>query len=276
MGFVLEKGARYEMPVTFGPVPLDEIRYDDVISIGVRFRTTSESIERVLPPGLIPAEDPVVTIRRQHIGKSSFLAGKPYNIVSVTVAARFPGADGIEPLDGGYGVVLWEDDVYSIIVGREPFGVPKIYAVCSPIELNDSVWNFSCSEFGTDLIRCRFDRDDEIEPANFEETLSRAGRERINFRYKHIPRPTGGADVSYLMAGNTMISEVQRVWTGAATHEFCETTFESAPVSHRVISALRELEFVETLPSIATFGSVVIQQKTGRLLGGPVLPPYAC
>jgi acetoacetate decarboxylase len=52
-----------------------------------------------------------------------YLAGRGYNIVFVTVAAKFSGNK--DKLEGDYVLVIFENDAIPIITGRELLGAPK-------------------------------------------------------------------------------------------------------------------------------------------------------
>jgi acetoacetate decarboxylase len=258
----LDRTQRYEMPVTFGPVPLAHIRYGDVTSVSIPYTTKArDEYAALLPPALELPDETIVTVTHQRIADVSFLAGREYAIVSVSLNAIFK--DDQESIFGGYGAILWENDVYSIIVGREPFGAPKLYADISDLRKDGEEWSVECSEFGTPLVSGYFQGMKELEQAEVETMTTQGGRPKVNFRYKHIPRATGGADVSYLMRGNNFKSTVDRAWTGAGRHHFYEVSKDTAPVSYRVVSRLRLLTVDEYLPAVASHGTTDIEQGTG-------------
>ena len=258
----LDPALRYEMPVTFGAVPLTHIRYGDVMSASIPFVTKDrDAYASLLPPGLEVPDEAVVTLTHHRIADVSFLAGREYAIVSVSLNALFNG--DAETILGGYGAVLWEDDVYSIIVGREFFGAPKLYADISKLSRSAESWTFECAEFGTRLVSGIFNDMRELDRSVVENMTTQAGRPKVNFRYKHIPRAAGGADVSYLIRGNDMNFTVDAAWSGTGRHTFYDVSQDDAPVSFRVMAKLQELKVAEYMPAVASHGITDIEQGTG-------------
>lgn len=261
--FTLQRGVRYEMPPTSGPVPLDHISYGEVSRATISFLSTKDALAKLLPPGLEPADEPTVSVSHHKILDVSFLAGRGYNILSVDLAAVFQGETRMA---GSYPPVVWEDDVYSIIVGREPFGVAKIFADIPDVTRNASNWQMECSEFGAPLVTGYLK---DMQPLNEErvrELNSIVSQPGHTFRWKHIPNAFGGASASYLMKGNQMIGTVDSAWSGEGTHQFHTPPREAAPVSYRFMHALQELTVVERRPALAIHGTVNILQRTGQPL----------
>lgn len=269
---VLDPNKRYEMPASFGPTELDHIRYGDVTTLAIPFITDGIAMARLLPPGLEPAETPVVTVNRHRIADVSFLAGREYQIVSVTFSCLHRREDDTK-IQGGYGIVLWEDDVYSCIVGREPFGAAKHYADIPAVDYDGDTWKFTCSEYGQSLISGELRGMKELSSQEVAEQHGQAGRDPVNFRYKHIPRASGGCDVSYLMRGNNFRATIDAAWEGSGSHTIHATAFEDAPVSHRVLEGLRSLPVLEYRAARASHGTIDIEQGTGAILSGPQTEP---
>jgi acetoacetate decarboxylase len=266
--YVPDVHERHEMPITFGSVPMDHIHYDRVTNVTIPFRTEKDALAALLPPGLEPADDPVVTVGRRRIEGASFVAGQEYQIVAIGLAAVFQDEDG--PLAGAYAAVAWEDNAAAIILGRESYGVPKIWADIPAIDVDadSDHWDFTCSEYGTPLLTGNVAN---VEKHSAERTaeIVAAMKPKVNFHYKHLPSQWGEPDISYLALGNTHESTIEDTWSGEGRVEFHETTWEKAPAGHRVVAAFRSLPVVEWLPASATRGPLDIVQHTGRKLYEP-------
>lgn len=78
------------------------------------------------------------------------MAGGDYNIVGVNLAAVFNGKK--DHVAGVYAAVLWENNTFPILIGRELLGAPKLYAEIPDPWLEGNNWRFHCSEYGTKLI----------------------------------------------------------------------------------------------------------------------------
>jgi acetoacetate decarboxylase len=125
-----------------------------------------------------------------------FLAGNGYRMAVVTVSARYDG--NRDHLDGGYVLVMFENDTTAIITGREHLGIPKIHADISPIRTVDdkhlrcetSLWGHLL--FGVEVATPLKNQNAVIRKA--------AGHRASNsafLGYKYIPALDGPPDVEY-------------------------------------------------------------------------------
>lgn len=131
------------MPVIFGPsgspryCPVDHVQYDPAtshkrVTAYAVFETTEHAISRVLPPGLVPRGQPLISFEFIYLTELQWLAGRGYNMLNVRIPVRYQGGERDGPLDGWFQPVIWENLCDPIISGREELGWAKIYAELSP------------------------------------------------------------------------------------------------------------------------------------------------
>lgn len=253
MGYKFTPNAGYFMPANFGPIRRqDTLRYQDVTRLNILYVTDKDALAALLPAPFEPADDPVVTVYCQ-VGRGvDFMAGGGYNILGVNLAAVFNGKK--DQVAGNYSAVLWENDTFPILIGRELLGAPKLYAEIPDPWLDGPHWRFYCSEYGTKLIEGEIRN---ITPA--EEAIGRKIEQDAKKAYwmcwKYIPRADWkGAEWSQPTAVQS-IPTIKQVWLGEGSVRFLETTWEKAPVSAHILKGLQTLVVKHYKPAVIYRGS---------------------
>ena len=253
MGYKFLPETGYFMPANFGPIRRqDALRYQEVTRIHISYVTDKDALAACLPEPFEPADEPLVILFCQ-VGRGvDFMAGGGYNIVGINLAAVFKGKK--DRVAGTYSAVLWENDTYPILIGRELLGAPKLYAEIPDPWIEGNHWRFYCAEYGTPLIEGEVKN---ITPA--EDALARKIEEDAKKAYwmcwKYIPRADWkGADWSHPTAVQS-IPTIRQIWRGEGICRFFTPPWEKAPVSAHIMKGLQRLVVKEYKPAVIYKGS---------------------
>ena len=253
MGYTFKSNTGYLMPANFGPVRRqDVLRYQDVTRLSILYVTDKDALAALLPEPFEPADEPVVTVYCQ-VGRGvDFMAGGGYNIVGINLAAVFNGKK--DRVAGLYSAVLWENDTFPILIGRELLGAPKLYAEIPDPWLEGNNWRFYCSEYGTKLIEGEIKN---AAPAD-DSVCRRIEQDTIKGRWmcwKYFPTADWKeAELSFPTAVPSRPT-INQAWLGEGSCRFFETTWEKAPVSAHIMKGLQKLVVKEYKPAVITKGS---------------------
>jgi hypothetical protein len=123
------------MPLIMGSVH-DQKRvklpYPHVEVLAFQYLTDPEALVELLPECYQRGKDALVSIVFSENNGLSFMAGGGYRLAAVQVSAHFDGTQ--DHVEGDYILVMFENQTWPIIGGREDLGVPKLYADISPIK----------------------------------------------------------------------------------------------------------------------------------------------
>ncbi len=275
MPYSFEPGQMYRMPTHFGPSlgprqGVDGSRYANTDGPkktihSVRFRTTAEALDKLLPPRFELAGEPIVTVTASYITNIQWLAGRGYNTLGVTCPVVFRGEQ--TNTSGAFLMVLWENLTDPIITGREELGYPKIYGeLPEPRHFNGTV---HCSagwlghQFMSMTVRDQTKLDDN-------EMAELAMNQPGLLLYKYMPRTHdwGEPDVEYVTY--TPPPELSRylkeAWTGEGSVSFHESTWEELPTLFNIVNALASLPILETRPSITLMTVGGIDYRSQQVL----------
>lgn len=236
---------------------------ESVSAITVGFVTEPEAVRELLPHHFEPSARSVVRISHLTYLGIDYLAGRGYNVVSVSVPVELAADRSIA---GSYNIVIWEGLSHPVNLGRELQGYAKIYGDVPDATEVGGGYDFDCREFGTTLVRGSV-RD--LEPFSTEqiEQLRAGAQEAYSLGWKYIPGPklTSEPDCDY----PTKISNpifYEQAWTGVGTVELCDPAWEAAPISHRILGRLRALPVVKPLRGFVGRGSASAPRATVQRL----------
>jgi acetoacetate decarboxylase len=260
----------YRMPLIMGPLATlhdrvaSQIQYKQVEVVALQYQTDPEAIRSLLPDCYRPAKNPTVTVVFGYNDKLEFMAGGGYRLAAVQVAAIFDGEQ--DQVEGDYVLVMFEDQTWPIIGGREDLGIPKLYADITPLTLlpdnhlrcEASLWGHLL--FGVDL-----------SPERKQNPVARLAANRmINARpwlgYKYIPSLDGPPDASYPTVSKND-TNVRDLWfSESAKVYYGEARFDDIAYSWLVIDALRSLQVVKFERALHYRGSSVLRYDLSRRL----------
>jgi hypothetical protein len=258
--FHLDRRAKYEMPVVFGPTEIPDVsQWGRVEMVSTSFVSTFDAV-RPLVPGLLQIpEQPVVTISRMTYTDVDYLAGRGYQEVTVGVSAA--DTQG-ETMRGSFMLVVWVDEYRALIIGREYIGYAKLMAEFNPVRVANGTWSYDISEYSTPLLRGHASGMTRL--AGYDLTgAQRAASDVTVFNWKHIAGPDGTVDADY-MTSTRLNFEWSEVMRGEGSVSLEDVDWRSAPHSARIVQRLRELPVVRLRPSIVASGCGTIDRNTLR------------
>lgn len=258
MSYELLPGVGYRMPSHFGPSPgprqkIDGTMWqrDEVVgsttTLSVSYLTHREKLEALLPPRFELHEEPVVTVSAQNLKNLWWLAGRGYNILSVTFRATYRGDE--ETLTGNFMPVLWESLADPILTGRDELGFPKLWAEMQDIDRDGTRASASASWLGFKFA--------ELDVVGLAPAEGSPPPMLPSLFYKYIPRTGewGKADAAYVTSSgprpgatpvpSTMPPPTVKGWSGTGRACFTHATWEQLPTLVNIVNALADLEPLE-------------------------------
>jgi hypothetical protein len=253
-GFTYEPGKPYVMPGHFGSHTEGwdgkVARYADNTAITISYITDRDAVTPLMPPGFEPTDPAVISVTFVMCRGVDYMGGRGYNLVNVNVSARFEGKRDKE--QGNFALVLWENDFFPIMLGREVLGAPKLYADIPDAWMRDGKRGFTASEYGTILLEGEVW---DLHQPSEEEMKTLADQPHgIWMGWKYIPScDLRGADLSNATALPSS-GETKELLVGNGKITFHDVTWEEAPLSFRVVNTLKKLPVVEYKTAVLTRG----------------------
>jgi Acetoacetate decarboxylase (ADC) len=258
MSYEFLPGVGYRMPSHFGPSPGPRQKVDGTMwqreevignttTLSVSYLTHSEKLEALLPPRFELFEAPIVTVSAQNLKNLWWLAGRGYNILSVTFRATYCGEE--EHLTGNFMPVLWESLADPILTGRDELGFPKLWAEMDDIERTGTSASTSAAWLGFKFA--------ELDVVELAPAAGAAPPILPSLFYKYMPRTGewGEADAAYVTSSalrpgatpalSTMPAPTVKRWSGKGRACFSSATWEQLPTLVNIVNALADLEPLE-------------------------------
>ncbi len=264
----VEANKYYRMPLIMGPLfdktNLPQFTYPEIEVLALQYQTDFESINALLPDCYKPDKEPTVTIIFSYNNGLEFMAGAGYRIATVQVAARFDGEH--DHVSGDYILVMFEDQTWPIIGGREDLGVPKLYSDISPVKTlpnghlrcEASLWGHLL--FGLDLA-----------PLKKQNAIARLVASKIvNARpwlaYKYIPSLDGPPDADYPTTSKND-TKIEQLWLGKSGEVyFSDAAMRDVGYGNSVMDALKKLPVRRLIQTLRFRGSAVLRYDLSRRL----------
>jgi len=218
--FQFDPRRQYQMPAHFGERfrGQSSARYLDVTRMGVSYLTDPDKLIQYLPAPFEVGAEARITVHYGMNREVEWLAGAGYNLLGVDAQVRFNGK--VDQLEGGYCLVLWENETDPILTGRELQGIPKIYADIEDHTVIRGVWRATASHRGHKIV--------------------------------NTGRP--GAAVSHATVF-PVSSSPKQIWLGKGEVEWQRLTWEQNPTQAHIVNALKELPILEYGPAFVSKGS---------------------
>lgn len=258
----------YRMPLVMGAV-LDrkefKLAYPQVEVLAFQYLTDPEALAALLPECYHPGKESLVTIVFSQNNGLSFMAGGGYRLASFQVEACFDGKH--DHIIGDYILVMFENQTWSIIGGREDLGVPKLYADIPAIKLlPDGHLRCEATYWGHLLFGL------DVPPLKQQTFIVRSVASRqINARpwlaYKYIPALDGPPDADYptITRNDT---KVEKLWMGnKANLRFGTARNEDIGVVKTLLDELATLTIIRPVQGVHFTGSAVLRYDLSRRLG---------
>lgn len=264
---LLSPQMRHLMPVSFGPTQIPTTSsVPSVLTVSLSFQTDGAVLQKMLPPFFRCADDATVMLSRITYRGVDYLGGRGYSEVLLGAHCTIETTEG--PITAPYMLVLWVSDFLPAISGREFMGHAKLMAEIPEVVENSSSMDFSCSEYGTPLLRGTASN---LRPVTGDslERVRQATRQTVALGWKYIQGAEGEPDVTYPLA-NVMRWDYDLVWTGDSHLEFDTPSFEQAPASSQAMAALARLPVTRMGRAFVGKGKAVIDRGgTRRLVTAP-------
>ena len=267
--FTFDPNSRYQMPAHFGPRPFPAqsgFRYNDITMMIIPFLTDRERLAAYLPEPFEVADDAVVTVTYCCNRNVDFLAGRGYNMVSVTAPVIFNGEQ--ETLEGSFALVTWENLAEPILIGREVQGIPKLYADIQDHSVISGNWHTNASHFGNKILDMHIS--DLRDPSAGEiEAYSKASKGKDNpMGWRYLPGVGGlgeGASEFTTFPSETTFSSLQ---IGRGNLKWQHLSWEQNPTQYHIVNALADLPVVAELPAMVATASaeLVLPDRKTRVI----------
>ncbi|NSZ09731.1 acetoacetate decarboxylase family protein [Agrobacterium tumefaciens] len=246
----------YRMPTHFGPsvsprqgpdgqlFDWSEHHFD---AASIYFRSSTDALEALLPPGFSLHVDPVVTVTFAFLRNLPWLAGRGYNTLGVRIPAVFHGKAG--KTTGSLSLVLWENMADPITTGREELGVAKIFCDIPEPSRSEGTIGYEASWYGFRFLSMELE---DLQPAD-------SAKERVDLapdtggnllHYKYMPRTGawGAADAAYTtLTPPVRNAQVKTAFRALGTFAFNRPRWVDMPTQSHIVNGLADLPVVETL-----------------------------
>lgn len=243
MGFVKTREEIARIQAT-----LAEPHFFSAQMLTIQYLTKPEIVRHVLPPGLQPTAQPLVTAMVGRWGRSNcvhaFAGGALY--------VRAQHKDYV----GDYCLAMPMSTDAAIIFGRELFGEPKKQATTT-LERQGNTLRGSCVRYGQPIISitATMERQEPIGESGF-----------VNFHYKFLPKSDGqGLEWDPVLVMATFKVKVSRAEKGRG----------QLSLGHTVHDPLGEIEIVELLEATYTEGDIYSRCQTLATIHAAEFLPYA-
>ena len=246
-------GENNMMPHLLGGGPcLDTVFFPDNLIFRVSYLTDERALMRMLPPGIKPAGEPIVTFMFRDARQLDWVAGGVAKLFGIYVPARFKGKR--DDVRGAYWPVLWENDTMATVFGREVLGVAKMHAEISSAVCHDGIWRVQVSDAGGMLFSLRLGNFVTMAAEKFKSLRQEALSAGV-IGWKHIPSPDfSGTDLSYGIHMPSP-SKIEEAWTGDADLTFHDTDPQVQIWSHQIMQTLRRLPLKKNLGAVMLKGT---------------------
>ena len=129
--FKIPKNGNSMMPFNFGPRDTDPRSsgwYRDVSMLIIPYKTDAEMLRKLIPEQFKISDEPTVSVNYARNKDIDWLAGRNYNLISVSVEAIFSG--DVDEVTASYNLVMWENLTDPILTGREMQGYLHPNTIC--------------------------------------------------------------------------------------------------------------------------------------------------
>lgn len=252
------------IPHTLGPGKrLDSAHFPKERILTVSCFTDETRLTALLPPGIELLGAPTINFRYRYSEGLDWCLGGDHNAVGVSVPVCFRKGD--EVLTGVHWLALWEDDAMAVILGREIFGVAKLYGDINAQWGVHDEWRAMLSEAGQPLIQIKYANPRPMEGAALEELQERARANGV-IGWKQIPDVAGDNPVVSYPTYFPHTVKIDRAWRGEGSVEVFRADPNVNIWVYHVIEAIRRLPILEIASAIMTEGSAELKVAEGRRL----------
>lgn len=244
--FKTPKNGNDMMPFYFGPRLADEKLsgwYKDVAMIIVPYLTDEELLKSIIPEYFTLLEDPILTITYASNKNIDWLAGRNYNLVSVSVKVKFNGIEHSEI--GTLNLVMWENLTDPILTGRELQGIPKIYADIKDYEKINGSISTSFSHYNNPILDISISELFQFDD-NMVKAVGENEKDLKTFGLRYIPNVNSSNDPLLVepILHNSQ-NYFKEIHIGKGHLDWHESSWQKNPTQAHIINKLKDLPIIE-------------------------------
>ena len=261
------------MPTMFPANPLwgDQrtINYRENTNYTISFFTEKPALAPYLPKSIVVPDEPLVMVTYGACRGVVEMADDGYNLVSVTVAARWEGEE--ETQEGDLSLVIWESTFPPVTIGRDMVGYPKLVAEVPDLRMGDGRWSWRVSENGVCFLEGQlWDLEplgDDAVAALKEAGVSDFGSGGLHMTYRVVPGPNYHDEpVVAAVYGVVHHDDPKEAWTCKGSLTWHEVTPQACYFFYGIVEALRKLPVVRYGECLITRGPHLIELGKSRPL----------
>jgi len=220
--------------------------------IRVTYLTEPEALRAMLPENISYVGEPLVSFMYRFSNNLDWVTNGELCAIGMSVTARYQGAQ--DTAQGAYWPALWENDALAVILGREIFGVPKMYADISNPYCSKGCWRALLSDAGRPLIEIKYEQGEAMSADDLEQLNTQAANAHV-LGWKVMPTTNGlDTELSYATHFHSP-NTFEQAWRGSGSVEIFDVdptvNFWHGPV----IQALRTLPLIECVEATMTVGT---------------------
>ncbi len=263
----LEPDGYYRMPLIMGPLwkgGKPGLEYPRIEVVALQYLSDPDALASLLPECYKPEKEPLVSVYFGYYNELNFMAGGGYSVCVTQVGAAFDGEK--DHVKGDYVLVMFENQTWPILGGREDLGIPKLYCDISGIKAGPGeTTRCEASYWGHFLMRL------ELEKSVRQNSIVRlAANKMINSRpwlgYKYIPSLDGPPDAAYptISVNDVKLNELWFSKSGSLT--FGDAGEHEIGHLKGLMDRLKSLPVIKVKQCLKFRGSAVLRYDLSRRL----------
>ena len=257
------------MPFNFGPRETDPRNsgwYRDVSMLIVPYKTDAKILRKLMPEQFEISDEPTVSVNYACNKDIDWLAGRNYNLISVSVEAIFSG--DVDEVTASYNLVMWENLTDPILTGREMQGIPKIYADIDDMSYGNNSANVRMSHFASPILDIAISDTVRLDKKIVGEVVKEKS-DMQSFGYRYIPNVNPALPP---VVAEPILHNSQNIFTemslGKGFVNWHSSSWEQNPTQSHIINILKTLPILEYEDAAMTKGAtnLFIPDKPSKVL----------
>ena len=243
----MKKPAIYTMPIAFGPALCEVQNADGKPWAGVlchveqyvtAYRVKPEQLAALLPEGYQSLR-PVLRLNVELMRGVAWLAGRSVQRIELNTPVEYRGKRG------WLNLVTWEDNVDSVLAGRDVYGISKLYADIAAVKTGPDL-RVTAEQDGFRFLEISFHR------VGVEGGCHKEADNEGTFYPRYLPNPANREQADVNDTSFTTVESIE------GNKEYCDCDFtwqtpdfQSMPAGFRMMQAICGVEKQEVLGAYA-------------------------
>ena len=267
--FKIPKNGNNMMPFNFGPKdndPRNSGWYRDVSMLIIPYKTDAEILRKLMPEQFEISDEPTIYVNYACNKNIDWLAGRNYNLISISVEAIFSG--DIDEITASYNLVMWENLTDPILTGREMQGIPKIYADIDDISYDNNSANVCMSHFACPILDISISDTLQLDKKVVDQVVKEKS-DMQSFGYRYIPNVNPALPPVLV---EPILHTSQNIFTemslGKGLVNWHSSSWEQNPTQSHIINKLKGLPILEYEDAVMTRGAtnLFVPGKPSKIL----------